>query len=154
MPFTDIFSSPVAIASFSAWLLAQILKVPIEYFRNRHWNWALLLSAGGMPSSHSALMTAVAASIGHYLGFGNPVFVLALAIAGIVIYDATGVRRESGLQAQRINLIIEEIFERKTWPEQDIKDLRESIGHSPGEALGGIAFGLLVSVLVWVLMPV
>ena len=154
MPFVVLFSNPIAIAGFIAWFLAQIIKVPIEYIRTREWNWALLMSAGGMPSSHSSLMTAVTASIGHYHGFDSPVFILALAIAGIVIYDATGVRRQTGLQAARINMIIKEIIEHKTWPEEDIKELREVIGHSPGEALGGVIFGLVVSVIMWVLMPV
>ena len=153
MPFVDIFSSPIAIASFSAWFLAQVLKVPIEFLRTKKWNWGLLASAGGMPSSHSALMTAVTVSIGHYIGFDSPVFILSLAIAGIVIYDATGVRRQSGLQAERINLIIKKVIENKVWPVEDINDLREVIGHSPGEALGGVLFGIAVSVIVWQLMP-
>jgi len=154
MPFGAIFSSPVAIASFIAWLLAQLLKAPIEYIRTKRWNWALMIGPGGMPSSHSALMTAVTASIGHYHGFDNPLFILALAISGIVIYDATGVRRQAGFQAQRINLIIKEIVENKVWPEKEFKDLREVIGHSPGEALGGIIFGLGVSIIVWLIIPV
>lgn len=154
MPFVAIFSSPIIIASFFAWVLAQVLKVPIYYFRYKEWNWALLASAGGMPSSHSALMTAVTASIGHYAGFDTPAFVLALAITGIVVYDATGVRRESGLQAQRINKIIKEIIEHKIWPEEELKDLRESIGHSPGEALAGVLFGIAISIIVWLIIPV
>ncbi len=153
MPLVAIFTSPIAIAAFFAWILAQAIKVPVEYMRTKEWNWALLASAGGMPSSHSALMTAVAVSIGHYHGFDSPVFVLALAIAGVVIYDATGVRRQAGLQAQRINMIINNYIENKAWHEEDIKDLREMIGHSPGEAFGGIIFGLLVSIIVWLLMP-
>ncbi|MCJ7694521.1 MAG: divergent PAP2 family protein [Anaerolineaceae bacterium] len=154
MPFSALFSSPIVIASFFSWLLAQILKVPIAYLRNKQWNWALLIGPGDMPSSHSALMTAVTASIGHYHGFDNPVFVLAFAIAGIVIYDATGVRRQAGLQAQRINLIIKEIISGKPWPEKEFKDLREVIGHSPAEAFGGIVLGLVVSIIVWIIIPV
>lgn len=154
MPFSAIFSSPVAIASFFAWFLAQLLKAPIEYLRTKRWNWALMIGPGGMPSSHSSLMTAVTVSIGRYHGFDNPLFILALAISGIVIYDATGVRRQAGFQAQRINLIIKEIFEKKVWPEKELKDLREVIGHSPGEAFGGIIFGLVVSIIVWIIIPV
>jgi acid phosphatase family membrane protein YuiD len=154
MPFSAIFTSPVAIASFFAWLFAQLLKAPIEYLRTRQWNWALMIGPGGMPSSHSALMTAVTVTIGRYHGFDNPLFILALAISGIVVYDATGVRRQAGFQAKRINLIIKEIFENKVWPEKELKDLREVIGHSPGEALGGIIFGLVVSIIVWIIIPV
>jgi len=153
MPFSAIFTSPVAIAGFIAWILAQLLKAPIELIRTKEWNWARMLGPGGMPSSHSSLMTAVTASIGYYHGFDNPLFILALSISGIVIYDATGVRRQAGYHAQRINMIIKEAFERKVWPEQELKELREVIGHSPGEALGGIIFGLAVSIIVWIIMP-
>jgi len=153
MPFIAIFQSPIVIAGFSAWFLAQMLKAPFEYISTKKWNWALLISAGGMPSSHSALMTAVSSSIGHYQGFDSAVFALAFAIAAIVIYDAAGVRRQAGLHAQRINLIIKEIIERKTWPEKDIKELREVIGHSPREAFGGVIFGLAISSIVWLIFP-
>jgi len=155
MPFSALFTSPVAIASFTAWFLAQLLKVPMKYLRTKEWDWALLASAGGMPSSHSALMTAVTVSIGHYHGFDSPVFVLALAIAGVVIYDATGVRRQAGLQAKRLNLLINDLIKLKTWPHgEELKDLREMIGHTWGEALGGVLFGLAVSIVVWLIMPV
>ncbi len=154
MHFSSIFSNPITIASFFAWLLAQLLKAPIDYLRTKNWSWAMMLGPGGMPSSHSALMTAVTASIGHYYGFNNPMFILAFAVSGIVIYDATGVRRQAGFQAQRINLIIKEIFEKKTITEKEFKDLQEVIGHSPGEALGGIIFGMLVSIIVWAIIPV
>ncbi len=155
MSFWELFKSPVAIAGFSAWFLAQVLKVPVEYLRHKEWNWALWASAGGMPSSHSALMTGVTLSIGHYHGWGTPLFVLALAVSGIVIYDATGVRRQAGLQAKRLNLLINDLIKLKTWPrEEEIKDLREMIGHTWGEALGGMLFGLVVSIVVWLIIPV
>lgn len=106
-----------------------------------------------MPSSHSALMTSVTTAIGFYVGWDSPLFVLALAITGIVVYDATGVRRQAGLQAARINLIIRKIFEEKKWPEEEIESLREVIGHSPGEALAGVLFGMSIAVIVRLLVP-
>lgn len=148
----EFFRSPVAVGALIAWLLAQGLKAPIEYLRHRKWDWALLISAGGMPSSHSALMSAVAVGIGLESGWGSPLFVLALAIAAVVIYDATGVRRQAGLHAERINLIIKEIFENKNWPESELKSLAEVIGHSPGEALAGVLFGTGVAILTRWLM--
>ncbi|MFZ3071139.1 MAG: divergent PAP2 family protein [Anaerolineaceae bacterium] len=153
MRFVDLFTSPVAISAFCAWVLAQIIKVPIEYLRKKTWNWALLANAGGMPSSHSSLMTAVSTSIGYYVGWGSPLFVLALSITGVVVYDATGVRWQAGLQAARINLIVKTIFEKKIWPEEDVDSLRESIGHSPGEALAGVLFGFAIATIVRLLMP-
>jgi len=81
--------------------------------------------------------------------------VLALAIAGVVIYDATGVRRQAGLQAKRLNLLINDLIKLKTWPHgEELKDLREMIGHTWGEALGGVLFGLAVSIVVWLIIPV
>ena len=67
----------------AGWILAQLLKVPVEYFRHKDWDWSLLANAGGMPSSHSALMTSVTTAIGFYVGWDSPLFVLALAITGM-----------------------------------------------------------------------
>ena len=153
MRIWDFFASPVAISAMAGWILAQLLKVPVEYFRHKDWDWSLLANAGSMPSSHSALMTSVTTAIGFYVGWDSPLFVLALAITGIVVYDATGVRRQAGLQAARINLIIRKIFEEKKWPEEEIESLREVIGHSPGEALAGVLFGMSIAVIVRLLMP-
>lgn len=149
----SFFTSPVGLSAIIAWLLAQWVKVPIEFIRTRKINWALLISPGGMPSSHSALMTAVTTAIGLYVGFNSPLFALALAISGIVVYDATGVRRQAGLQAGRINLIVEEVFTNRKWPEEEWVKLVEVIGHSPGEAAAGVGFGIAVAVIVRLLMP-
>jgi hypothetical protein len=89
--------------------------------------------------------------VGHYVGFDTPLFGLAFAIATVVIYDATNIRRQAGFHAQQINRIIQELFEGKTKPAQEFEELREVLGHSPGEALGGIILGLLVSVVTWLI---
>ncbi len=149
----DFFSSPVAISGFVALFLAQILKVPMYYLRKKEWDWSLLANAGGMPSSHSALMTGITTAIGFYVGWGTPLFALSLAITSIVVYDATGVRRQSGLQAARINMIVKQIIEERRWPGQEVESLLEIIGHSPGEAFAGIGFGLAVAAAVRLLMP-
>jgi acid phosphatase family membrane protein YuiD len=149
MPFIGILQNPVFIACLIASVLAQILKLPLEYLRTRQWNWSLLLSTGGMPSSHSAVVTAAAASIGHYNGFDTPLFGLAFAVATVVIYDATNIRRQAGFHAQQINRIIKELFAGKAKPVQEFNELKEVLGHSPAEALGGIILGILVSMIVW-----
>ena len=69
-----VFQNPVFLSSVIAWGLAQIIKVPVEYFRTKKINWALLLSSGGMPSSHSALMVGAAYGAGLFIGFDSPVF--------------------------------------------------------------------------------
>jgi hypothetical protein len=146
MKILAIFNNHVLISALVAWGLAQGLKIPIEYFHSKRWNWALLLSAGGMPSSHTALVTATAHGIGLYAGFDNPIFALALTLAMVVIYDATGIRRQAGIHAQRINILFDELLSGHA---VDEKDLREVLGHSPREVIGGIFLGLLIPQLLW-----
>ena len=134
------------------WILGQLIKVPVDYLRHKRRDWTLLLSAGGMPSSHTALMTAVTTSIGLNAGWGSPVFALALAITAIVVYDATGVRRQAGFHAERINQIIRELFQLKKLEEDEVSYLREIIGHTPGEAFAGVLFGAAIALLVQLVM--
>jgi len=153
MPFTGIFKNPVFIACLVTSLLAQILKLPLEYLRTKKWDWSLIFGTGGMPSSHSAVVTAAAAGVGHYVGFDTPLFGLAFAIASVVVYDATNIRRQAGFHAQQINRIIEEIFAGKAKPAEEFNELREVLGHSPGEAVGGIVLGIVVSWISWQIWP-
>ena len=153
MNFLSFFTNPVGISTMLSWILAQLIKVPVEYLRYKRWDWALLLNAGGMPSSHSALMTAVATSIGLNVGWDSPMFALALAIAGIVVYDATGVRRQAGLHAERINQIVRELLHLKKLEDDQVSYLREIIGHTPGEAVAGVFFGTLIALMVqWIMV--
>jgi hypothetical protein len=129
--------------------MAQLLKLPLEYLRTKRWDWSLILGTGGMPSSHSAVVTAAAVSVGHYMGFDTPVFGLAFAIATVVVYDATNIRRQAGFHAQQINRIVLEVFQGKVKPAEELEELREVLGHSWSEALGGILLGILVSMFTW-----
>ncbi len=133
-------------SALAAWAMAQILKIPLEFLRSHRWNWALLFSTGGMPSSHSALVTATAHAVGLYAGFDTPVYALAISIAMVVVYDATGIRRQAGMQAQKINILVDELL--KGHPISD-KQLREVLGHTPLEAIGGVLLGLSVAQLLW-----
>ena len=137
--------NPVLLAALTAWLIAQVLKVMIEFIKFKKWNWAVVFEAGGMPSSHSAMVSATALSIGLIMGFDTPVFAVAAIFAMIVIYDATGVRRESGKQAVLINSIIEE-FSKGKIPPQD--KLKEVLGHTPGESILGTLLGLSIGFVV------
>ena len=98
MNLIDLFQNKALVAGLVAWLMAQVIKMPLNYLYTRKWNWALLLTTGGMPSSHSSLMTGTVFAIGLYYGFDNPVFALGVAITMIVTYDAGGVRRQAGIQ--------------------------------------------------------
>ncbi len=143
-----LFQNRVLIAGLLAWALAQIIKIPLDFFRTRRWNWALLFTTGGMPSSHSALMTATTHAIGLYYGFATPMFALAVAITMVVVYDAANVRRQAGIHAQRINIIFDELLRGHPINE---KDLREVLGHTPLEVAGGILFGLVVATAQWLI---
>ncbi len=149
MPFSGIFNNPVFIACIISSLMAQLLKLPLEYLRTKEWDWSLLFGTGGMPSSHSAVVTAAAAGVGHYAGFDTPLFGLAFAIAMVVVYDATNIRRQAGFHAQQINRIIKEILIERVKPAEEFQELREVLGHSPAEAVGGIVLGVLVNLVIW-----
>lgn len=137
--------NPVLLSALVAWSIAQVLKVLIEFIISRKWNWALLFQAGGMPSSHSAMVSSTALSTGMLIGFDRAVFALSAVLAVIVIYDATGIRRQAGQQAVLINSIIEE-FSKGKIPPQD--KLKEVLGHTPGEALMGTLLGLCIGFVI------
>jgi acid phosphatase family membrane protein YuiD len=147
MNLLALFQNKVLIAGLLAWLIAQIIKIPLDYFRTRRWNWSLLLTTGGMPSSHSALMTATTLAIGLYYGFDHPLFALGVAITMVVTYDAAGVRQQAGIHAQRINVLFDELLHGHPINQ---KDLREVIGHTPLEVAGGIILGLIVAMGQWI----
>jgi hypothetical protein len=144
-PFAAL-DNRVLIAALLAWAVAQGLKMPIEYARTRRWNWVLLLRAGGMPSSHSSLVTALAHGIGLSVGYDSAMFALAVVVAMVVIYDATGIRRQSGLQAEAINILVRDLL--KGHPMRHEKQLREVLGHSPLEAIVGLCLGLVVAQII------
>ena len=150
MSLLAVFQNQVLIAALSAWLIAQALKIPMEYLRSRKWLWTMFFAAGGMPSSHSALLVSATHAIGLYLGFDNPLFGLGVAITMIVTYDAAGVRRQAGMHAERINLLFQELLHGHMWDENE---LREVLGHTPLEVAGGILLGLIVATVQWLIWP-
>ena len=145
MNLAALLDNKVLIAVLAGWLIAQALKIPTEYFRSRRWMWAMFFAAGGMPSSHSALIMSCTTAIGLKEGFNSPLFALAWVISMIVIYDATGVRRQAGDQARILNLMIDELFTGHPLAE---KELQERLGHTPRQVLAGIALGIVVAALV------
>ena len=143
-----ILSNPVLIAGFTSWVIAQLIKVPWNYLSTGRWDWVLLLRAGSMPSSHSALVASVAHATGLFVGFASPLFALALTLAAIVIYDATGIRRQAGKHAEIINRIVRDTVKGKRTME---KQLKEVLGHTPLEALAGTLLGIVVAQLIWLI---
>jgi acid phosphatase family membrane protein YuiD len=145
----DILHNYVLITTLIAWLLAQLLKLPTDYVKTHKIHWSLMFSAGGMPSSHSALISSTTLAIGFFHGFGTPLFALALAIGMIVVYDATGIRQQAGIHAQKINQMIEALFQGH--PISDTT-LKEVLGHTPFEAVMGVVLGSVVAVVVWLVV--
>lgn len=135
-----ILYNRVLIGALIIWVLAQILKIPVEYIRTRRLNWAILYRAGGMPSSHSALVASAAHGVGRTMGYDSPITAFAIIMAMIVIYDATGIRRQAGIHAEVINTIIQDLLEGH-FPKTE--KLAEVLGHSPLEAFVGFVIGVL-----------
>jgi uncharacterized protein len=148
MNLAGMLANHVLIATLAAWGSAQVIKVPLEYLRKHRWMWGLLLTTGGMPSSHSALIVGVTNAIGLYIGYDSPLFALGVATAMIVTYDAAGIRRQAGMHAERINVLFEELLKGHMWDEEE---LREVLGHTPLEVTGGILWGIVVTTLIWLL---
>ena len=142
---TDLFTNQVLAAAFITWALAQIIKLPLEYLLHRNWDWGLLLSTGGMPSSHSALVMALSVAVGLQEGFTSPLFAISWVLAMIVIYDAIGIRRHAGDHARVLNLMIDELFTGHPLAE---KELKEVLGHTPREVIGGVLLGIVVPYLM------
>jgi acid phosphatase family membrane protein YuiD len=136
----QLLSNQVLISALIAWSLAQILKIPIHYIRLGERDWSLLFRAGGMPSSHSALVSAIAHGIGLSVGFDTPQFALSVAFAMVVIYDATGIRRQAGRHATIINAMVNDFLQGH--PDHGSEKLKEVLGHSPAEAIVGIIMGI------------
>jgi acid phosphatase family membrane protein YuiD len=143
-----IFYNYVLIAALIAWGIAQVIKVPIEYLETHRWNWSLFLQAGGMPSSHSALIVGITHGIGLSMGFDSPLFALSFAMCMVIIYDATGIRRQAGKHAELINAMINDLTSGHPLKEEQ---LREVLGHTPLQVLAGIALGLIVAQVTWML---
>ncbi len=139
-----LLANRILLAAVIAWTIAQVVKVPLNYVLHRHWDWGLLFSAGGMPSSHTALVTGIAGGVGLQEGFQSAAFAIASVLAMVVIYDATGVRRHAGDHARVLNLMIDELLTGHPLAE---KELKEVLGHTPREVIGGVLLGLLVAYL-------
>ena len=146
----ELVRNQVLIAALLGWFIAQTLKLPIHYFRYKRWSWALWFSAGGMPSSHSSLITATTLACGLYEGFDSPVFALAFAVSMVILYDAAGVRRQAGIHAQRINTLIEEFFSGHPISQERLKEV---LGHTPREVLAGMGLGIAIAVVLKLIWP-
>lgn len=139
----DILDNRVLWVALVACLMAQALKLVFELVKNRKLNISVLVTTGGMPSAHSALVTALATGVGQTLGWASPEFAVAMIFAIIVMYDAAGVRQAAGKQARILNQMIDELFHEH--PEFNGDRLKELLGHTPVQVIAGSALGITVS---------
>lgn len=143
-------------ASIAAILFAQVVKIPIQFIASRQFNASLAFSTGGMPSSHSAAVTALATGVGIEQGFGSSVFAIACVFSIIVMFDSTGVRRQTGEQAIMLNILLNDfnrfMSEAKNWQQkeeyQKKEELKELLGHQPIEVFFGGLTGILLTFLL------
>ncbi|PIQ83876.1 MAG: hypothetical protein COV75_05300 [Candidatus Omnitrophica bacterium CG11_big_fil_rev_8_21_14_0_20_63_9] len=139
----SILNAWAANQAFKSWLfaclLAQSIKIVLGTIRLRRFDFRWLLGTGGMPSTHASGVTALSATIGFEAGFDSPLFAAAVAFTVITLFDAQGVRRWSGRQAQILNKMIEDMYFKRRIQEQRVKEM---LGHTPVEVLAGAAVGL------------
>ena len=115
----------------------------VEFVTIRKIDFSRMMGSGGMPSSHSALVTSMATAIGILEGFDSSIFALSLGIAAIVMYDASGVRLAVGKQAKILNEILEDIQKHKFETEK----LKELVGHTPLQVFAGAILGIFIAVI-------
>lgn len=147
----DLLGNTVFVAAATGWLVAQILKTLIHAFFAKEFVAERMVGSGGMPSSHSATVCALATSACYEYGAGSFPFAFSLILAIIVMYDAMGVRRETGIQAKLLNDILQ-VFEDMGRSEITPHDkLKEFIGHTPLQVLAGAVLGILIAVAIYML---
>jgi len=144
----EIITNKVLIIPICCWAIAQLLKVMVVLVRKRQLDLRYLVISGGMPSSHSAFVSALATSVALIEGVGSVAFGISAILALVVMYDAAGVRQSVGKQSVVLNRIIRELRLRHTITELE-RDLREFIGHTSFQVIVGGLLGVAVSWL-WI----
>ena len=130
---------------FLAWFIAQAYKFCRELLINRKVEVSRIWGTGGMPSSHSSTVTSLATAVGIVHGYSSTYFAIAFTFAGIVMYDAAGIRRSAGKQAAIINRLMDKIHQSQFISGVQEEKLKELLGHTPFEVLVGALLGIVVS---------
>lgn len=138
----SVLSNKVLLVPLAAWCVAQVLKVLISSIRDKRLNFSQLITTGGMPSSHAALVCALATAAAIVHGVNSAVFAIAALFALVVMSDATGVRKTVGTQSTMLNRILDELFKGKPEFEQRVREL---IGHTIFEVSAGAVLGILLA---------
>ena len=144
--FSELFANKVLIITLIVWIVAQSIKVSIGVIQEKKFNFKWFIGTGGMPSSHAAGATALAVTSGLHLGFESVTFALAAVFALVTMFDAQGVRRSTGQQAQILNRILEDIYWRGKVESEQLKEL---IGHTPTQVFAGSALGFIIAIFLY-----
>ncbi len=140
----EIFFNRPLIVAILAWFFAQFIKIGMTILKEKRIDLKLLVASGGVVSSHCASVSALAVSIGKNFGWKSPLFAISLILAGIVITDARGIRQEASKQAETLNKIIEDLYQKRGIK---IDKLRELLGHTSIEVFWGVLSGILIGAI-------
>lgn len=146
MYLEQLFNNKILGVSVLSWFIAQLIKLVIEIAKEQRFDFTLLYSSGGMPSSHSSFVTSLATSVGFTTGFDSLEFAICFVLSAVVMYDATGVRRAAGKQAEILNKFLENIKDHGVTFDKKLKEL---IGHTPTQVLAGTLLGIIVSTICY-----
>lgn len=144
---TDLTHNIIFMSAITGWFVAQVLKTIIHIIVNKQFVAERLVGGGGMPSSHSATVCALATATGIRYGGGSFEFALAAVFAIVVMYDAMGVRQETGKQGKVLNEMME-IFTQMGKNIDAEKALKEFVGHTPLQVLAGAILGIVIAVVI------
>lgn len=140
----QLFSNKIIGISILSWAIAQIIKIIIDIIDTRKIDWNLIMSSGGMPSSHSSFVTSLATTVGFSYGFQSVFFAICFVLCMVVMYDAAGVRRAAGKQAAVLNRILENASQHGFKVDEKLKEL---LGHTPIEVGAGALLGIFVAIV-------
>ncbi|MCT2535872.1 divergent PAP2 family protein [Aquibacillus koreensis] len=153
----DVFANFPLWAALSAIVFAQVVKIPIHFIATKEFKPGLAFSTGGMPSSHSAAVAAVTTGIGIEHGVASGLFAVSCIFSIIIMFDATGIRRQAGEQAIILNMLVKDfhyfIEEAKVWSKKEEyekqAELKELLGHQPIEVFFGMTTGIILAFILY-----
>jgi len=146
--FTELLENKILLTAILGWFIAQTMKVILVLIQNKRLDWSRFVGSGGMPSSHSSFVISLTSAVGYTEGVSSALFAVCAVLSFVVMYDASGVRRATGIQAKVINKLVDS-YEESEDVEISNEKLKELIGHSPLEVLAGAIVGLLTAILVY-----
>ena len=146
--FTELFSNKFLVTAGFCWFIAQVLKVILALIQNKRIDWSRFVGSGGMPSSHTSFVISLTTAVGYCEGITSSLFAVCAVLSFVVMYDASGVRRATGIQAKVLNKLVDS-YEETEAVEISNEKLKELIGHSPLEVFAGAILGLLTSIIAY-----